>query len=200
MSHILDALKKLEKESSRADIRGQAGTGTTVLLSGGAGQKRQKRLRLVLPAVVLLAAAGVVSTSVFHRPLQKQAPLPLPAQPAGVQTPAPLPPAVPPVLSAQPAPLSRASTSPAGPLKPVPQQQPVQPAVTPPADIRVMGIAWQDERRERRAVVNGFLVREGESISGARLSEIMTDRVRFSTPAGVFEVPLGSPAMQQGGR
>jgi general secretion pathway protein B len=62
--------------------------------------------------------------------------------------------------------------------------------VAAPADIKVSGIAWQDERRARRAVINGFLMQEGGVVSGARITEILPDRVRFSLDNGVFEVPL----------
>lgn len=65
-----------------------------------------------------------------------------------------------------------------------------------PADIKVSGIAWQDERRARRAVVNGFLVREGAVVSGAKITEILQDRVRFSLSGTSFEVTFisaGSP-------
>ena len=67
----------------------------------------------------------------------------------------------------------------------------VAPAISaPPADIKVSGIAWQDERSARRAVVNGFLMREGGVVAGARITEILRDRVRFSAGDKVFEAPL----------
>ncbi len=62
--------------------------------------------------------------------------------------------------------------------------------VAPAADIRVSGIAWQDERRARRAVVNGLLLREGNVVAGARIREIMRDRVRFSRAGGYFDVAM----------
>ncbi|MBC8017800.1 MAG: hypothetical protein H7X83_04665 [Verrucomicrobia bacterium] len=65
-----------------------------------------------------------------------------------------------------------------------------------PADIKVSGIAWQDDRRARRAVVNGFLMREGAVVSGAKITEILQDRVRFSISGTSFEVTFisaGSP-------
>ena len=64
-----------------------------------------------------------------------------------------------------------------------------------PADIKVSGIAWQDERRARRAVVNGFLLHEGSVISGAKITEIRQDRVRFSQGGRTFEVSLISTGM-----
>jgi len=68
------------------------------------------------------------------------------------------------------------------------------PSVAPPADIKLSGIAWQEDRRARRAVVNGFLTQEGAVISGARITEILQDRVRFSQAGGVFEISLASSA------
>jgi hypothetical protein len=65
-----------------------------------------------------------------------------------------------------------------------------------PADIKVSGIAWQDERSARRAVVNGFLMREGAIVSGAKITDILQDRVRFSLAGTSFEVSFvsaGSP-------
>ncbi len=62
--------------------------------------------------------------------------------------------------------------------------------VRAPADIKLSGIAWQDERSARRAVINGFLLKEGAAVSGAKIIDIQIDRVRFSSPAGQFEIKL----------
>jgi general secretion pathway protein B len=62
--------------------------------------------------------------------------------------------------------------------------------IAPPSDITLSGIAWQEERRARRAVVNGFLMQEGGVISGARITDIFQDRVRFSLSGKSFEIPL----------
>lgn len=64
-----------------------------------------------------------------------------------------------------------------------------------PADIKVSGIAWQEERSARRVVVNGFLFREGGVVSGARITEILRDRVRFSSGEKLFEVHLNVPGL-----
>ena len=56
-----------------------------------------------------------------------------------------------------------------------------------PADITISGIAWQDERSLRRAVVNGALVGEGAEIAGARVVEIREDRVRLSRGGQLFD-------------
>ena len=73
-----------------------------------------------------------------------------------------------------------------------PPAYPDQPAqsVQAPADIKLSGIAWQEERAARRAVINGFLLKEGAVVSGAKIIDIKADRVRFSSPAGLFEMKL----------
>jgi hypothetical protein len=83
---------------------------------------------------------------------------------------------------------ARRSVTPAMP-QPVNQKQPVQ-TVPAPADIKLSGIAWQDERSGRRAVINGFLLKEGAVVSGATIIDIQTNKVRFSTAGGQFEVRL----------
>lgn len=74
---------------------------------------------------------------------------------------------------------------------------PVSPA---PADIRLSGIAWQEERRARRAVVNGFLMQEGGIVSGARITEISQDRVRFTQSGTTFEIPLTASGAPTAGK
>ncbi|GAC1466137.1 MAG: hypothetical protein PVSMB11_01550 [Desulfuromonadaceae bacterium] len=69
-----------------------------------------------------------------------------------------------------------------------------------PADIKLSGIAWQDERRARRAVVNGFLLKEGAVVSGAKIIDIQADRVRFSSSTGLFEIKLDAVLPAEGQR
>jgi general secretion pathway protein B len=76
---------------------------------------------------------------------------------------------------------------------PISVRQP-ETTVQVPAEIKLSGIAWQEERAARRAVVNGFLLKEGAVVSGARIVDILSDRVRFSSPAGNFELRLNSVA------
>jgi len=71
---------------------------------------------------------------------------------------------------------------------------PVQ-AGTAPADIKVSGIAWQDERAARRAVVNGFLLKEGSVVGGAKIVEILPEKVRFSMNGSTFELSMHSTAV-----
>ena len=67
------------------------------------------------------------------------------------------------------------------------------PPLTHSADLSVSGIAWQEERSLRRAVVNGLLLGEGAEIAGARVVEIGERRVRFSRGGQTFSVSLSSP-------
>jgi general secretion pathway protein B len=66
------------------------------------------------------------------------------------------------------------------------------PTVQPPADIKLSGIAWQDDRAARRVVINGFLLKEGAVVFGAKIIDIQADRVRFSSAVGLFEIRLDS--------
>ena len=75
------------------------------------------------------------------------------------------------------------------------QLLPAEQTTAAPADIKLSGIAWQEERRARRAVVNGFLMQEGGIVSGARITDIFQDRVRFSLSGKIFEIPLTSSAV-----
>jgi general secretion pathway protein B len=77
---------------------------------------------------------------------------------------------------------------------------PADQMIAAPADIKLSGIAWQDDRPARRAVVNGFLMQEGGVVSGARITDIFQDRVRFSLSGKSFEIPLissGTPAAEK---
>jgi general secretion pathway protein B len=61
-----------------------------------------------------------------------------------------------------------------------------------PADIAITGIAWQDERSLRRAVINGTLVGEGAEIAGAHVIEIREDKVRLSRGGQVFDAAFSA--------
>ena len=97
------------------------------------------------------------------------------------------------VAAARPKPHKRREEHPAAVRR---RQAPLKPAVAttaPPTDVKVSGIAWQDERKGRRAVINGFLLKEGSVVSGARVTEIQKDRVRFTQPGGAFDLMLATP-------
>jgi hypothetical protein len=83
---------------------------------------------------------------------------------------------------------------PARPASPVarPASPVARPELTaqPPADLKVNGIAFQDDPADSVAVVNGALLKKGMSVGGARIEGIFRDRVRFSGGNGIFEVQL----------
>jgi general secretion pathway protein B len=66
------------------------------------------------------------------------------------------------------------------------------PDVHSPPALRVSGIAWNIDSSERLAVVNGMPVTEGTTIEGARVEEIMKDKVRFSFEKKTFDVAVGN--------
>ncbi|HEU0264943.1 MAG TPA: hypothetical protein VFR01_04370 [Geobacterales bacterium] len=165
MSLILDALKKLERERMARSSESQGLRPS--LLRERQPQQPNRRWLVVIIIASLLSLAGALF---FLRPTDKTpivaavAPLPTPPPPR-----APLPPA-----TMRPAP-------------PPPAPEPVEPVTITreqPAlvtNLTVSGIAWQEEHRLRRAVINGLLVKEGETVEGARVLEIRQDRVRFDS-------------------
>ena len=80
------------------------------------------------------------------------------------------------------------------------QELPADLTIAAPADIKLSGIAWQEERSARRAVVNGFLIQEGGVVSGAKITDIYQNRVRFSQSGKIFEIPLISSGVPVAGK
>ena len=82
-------------------------------------------------------------------------------------------------------------------IKKEPEQQGQQTTAAPvpgkhaDADFKVSGIAWQKESASRLAVVNGTAVIQGGVVDGARIEEILPDRVRLTLDNRSFEVLLG---------
>ena len=58
-------------------------------------------------------------------------------------------------------------------------------------EIRVTGIAWQNDSRSSIAMVNGRSVQQGGMVDGFKVEEIYEDKVRFSGSKGKLEVQLG---------
>jgi hypothetical protein len=162
--------------------------GVTVMFLRGDKGKMHAVSAPPAPPAVSTSSSPVLSTPVTKQPVaaapRHVAPLPTQAPKTGASPSAPRQPRL--VRSVMPAaaPASGESAS----------AQSARPAavslVPAPADIKVSGIAWQDHRAASRVVVNGFLLREGETVSGARIVEIFQNRVRFSSAAGTFEVYL----------
>lgn len=59
-----------------------------------------------------------------------------------------------------------------------------------PEGVKLTGIAWQDSRKMRRAVINDVLVGEGAVVAGAKVVEIRPGLVRFEKNGAVFEALL----------
>lgn len=59
-----------------------------------------------------------------------------------------------------------------------------------PEGVKLTGIAWQDSRKMRRAVINDVLVGEGAVVAGAKVLEIRPGQVRFEKNGSVFEATL----------
>ena len=120
------------------------------------------------------------------------------------RTPAPAAPAVrnasPPAVT-PPAPREKAEQQvpqlPSEPVQSEPQRAAAAPVpATTPAEtslplLKVAGIAWQKDAASRVAMVNGAAVTTGGRVSGARVEDILPDRVRFSFDGKNFDVPLG---------
>lgn len=59
-------------------------------------------------------------------------------------------------------------------------------------NLKLTGIAWQKDSASRYAVVNGVAVSQGTMIEGAKIEEILPDKVRFSVGQRSFELLLGN--------
>lgn len=212
MSLILDALKKMEQERKarqgggidiRPEVLGRPApepqrrpwgkpailvvAGIAILGAGvGAGIALKKetpdksaytslsQVRNGARAVGEEAAVPIVPPSPPPEP-EETPPAPAPPKPA----PLPAPVAVPPPV---PTPVQRPSVA----------EQPTDSGY-PGAGLIVSGIAWQEERSLRRAVVNGNLVGEGAEVAGARVVEIGERRVKFSQGGRTISISLSSP-------
>lgn len=218
MSYILDALKKIEHEKNKKMRQDGTVSISGDLFHEQKQQPARAGIwnRLLLVAVaVLVTFAGTwyllkgndqKPAAVVPIPVQPQPPVTAAKQPAPQQpiTSLSQPGAVPqhsaavvpkknmvededdsPSIQRARMPEPRVKTEPAVSL---PRQLPLTTAA--PADIKLSGIAWQDDHHLRRAVINGFLLKEGAIVSGARITDILVDRVRFSSNSGLFEVKL----------
>jgi general secretion pathway protein B len=199
MSLILDALRRMEQE--RATRRqGTAGIRPEVLRYRGRPQQPSRKPFAWVAFGLCLLAAGI-GAALFLReerslpappPQAKASALPeaRPALPPPAAPAAPIPPAAAAPLRVAPS----VTQPPPAPARKVQAEEP--PAAVPePADksgITISGIAWQDERRLRRAVINGALVGEGAEVAGAVVVEIKENRVLFWRNDQPFEVVYSS--------
>ena len=198
MSLILDALRKMEEEraarrSGSVDIR------PAVLNRNGDNRPAAGRPALLVAAGVILLLAGIGAGVLLKGAGSSQPP----AHPAegvaetgdratATQLPASPQPAPAP---AEPATMPAAAV-PAAPPAPPPHRTVTEPAAAAPEEpepgLAISGIAWQEERVLRRAVVNGALLGGGAEVAGARIVEIRERSVRFSRGGRTFEVSYAS--------
>jgi len=189
MSLILDALRKMELErkarrQSSHELRAE------VLNYQGTAQASGRPWIFRGAAALLLASAAVAGLFYFARPEpQKNEPVKVAEPLKQEQLPA---------IQAQPA--QPLSSQPLPEKSQSPDTRAVKEAQEPAAKtlkslpksgeegITVSGIAWQDERHLRRAVINGALVGEGAEVQGAKVIEIRENHVRFSRGGEIFEV------------
>lgn len=195
MSLILDALRKIELERRAKRLKSPVLRSDVLHYSGAAPTSgNSRRIPLVAAAVLLLFGAAAFFLYI-RRPE---------SAPRNISSPRDA--------------VMRESTPlvPSPPLPTLPTTQPVHKSVQPEAGtavptqkksaetdtetrktgddgITVSGIAWQDERSLRRAVINGQLVGEGAEIAGAKIIEIKESRIRFSRGGEIFEVVHAKP-------
>ncbi len=189
MSLILDALRKTELEL-KAKRHGGIDLRPEVLSYRGMQQKGSHRRLLLLVVgglfLIIVIAAVIFMQRGGNGSLTKAA-LPEPPRNSAAESPStPLPLTEP--IKTLPAPagneINRPDTAKVGSLQP----RLVSTTVVGADDITISGIAWQDERSLRRAVINGSLVAEGAEILGARVMEIKESRVKFSRNGQLFEL------------
>ena len=199
MSLILEALRKMELER-RSRRQGETDIRPEVLSYRGLPAKPSGvRISIPLAAVIILLIACTSGWFLFKRgksapetlpqtkslstvatPVQSQS-VPPPTQPQAAITD--------PTVSKTPVPAATQHTPPA-PVKEAAAGQATDSSAV--SGITISGIAYQDERGMRRAVINGALVGEGAEVAGARVVEIKENRVRFSKDGQSFEMIYSS--------
>jgi len=197
MSLILDALRKIElerkaKRQSSQEIRAE------VLNYRGNAPTAEKNRIIPITVGLLLACATIAC---FFFLTQTEPPKIDSAAQKGSLRPeaAPLIPSTPPqALQPPPEPpaqnnVEKKVPSTAGPVKQATETVIIK-RKNGDEGISISGIAWQDERSLRRAVINGFLVGEGAEIQGAKIIEIKETRVRFSRNGEIFEIDHSAAA------
>jgi general secretion pathway protein B len=197
MSLILDALRKIERERKAKRQSSHEIRNDVLHYHGAAPNAEQSRIIPLTVAIVLISLAGALVF--FSR--KSQQPHFESAQPKGVLQQESPPIDVPQPLPSAPTAQQRLETKPEEtttapqPLKQADESINRQQSSSGKA-ITVSGIAWQDERSLRRAVVNGQLVGEGAELDGAKIIEIKENYVRFSRDGESFEVGHSSGAVR----
>jgi len=198
MSLILDALRKIELERKAKRQNSQEIRADVLNYRGSAPAAEKNRIMPITLALLLVSAAiacffffkqsdspKIDATPQKETLRQAVTPITPVTPPQPLQPPPPEPPAQ-----------KNAQTKVNSSAEPV--NQATQPVVSKQKNgdegISISGIAWQDERSLRRAVINGFLVGEGAEIQGAKIIEIKETRVRFSRNGEIFEIDHATAA------
>lgn len=220
MSLILDALKKLEQETSAREKRADK-VSVQILRSDHVAPKFNRMLLLAVFSAITGALFAMALVNAFSGLIKPSSPV-LPASN----------PASPPVsysISAATQPLHMATVQSQSSEKqsnniPKSSEYPASPEqskkhrfeqkitplpktgtktdnkiftvsekslVNPTPSFTISGIIWYEDRGDRRAVVNDMVVGEDAVVNGAKVMEIKPDRVRFSREKQKFDVILG---------
>lgn len=192
MSLILDALKKMEQDKARRQTKSME-LGPAILHEHTPVPASRWRTPTLLACAVVTTAISMYlfmasgsgnnpEPTVEPAPVVQAAPAPPPVEPA-------LTPTVEPIETTPPAAQTPAPIA-APPVIPVPP-----PSVTATAspDLLVNGIAWQEERSRRRAVVNGILLAEGDTVAGFRIKQIHPEKVIFTSGGHSLEIMHSAP-------
>lgn len=199
MSYILDALKKIDHEKNKRSSGGR------INISGDLFRERARpvisvglwKIALLLVAVALIACGATLF--VMRGSSNNKSAAPPQIVPAPVVT-SPItvhPVSIPATPAASPEHADMLVAAPHEKSRNIRRNKEQIPSriqsvqmVAVPADIKLSGIAWQEERAERRAVINGFLLKEGGVVSGAKITDIQADKVYFSSSTGAFQIKL----------
>lgn len=178
MSLILEALRKLEREK-QTPARG------VVVLGGMSAPGAQPQVRPLLLFLLGLSLGGAALTAVlWRRAPAAPAPQPAAASPTQPATRPATPPSQPPppepaprrLAAAQAAPSAEAeaAAAPAVSLAPAPT---AAPSLAPSQPFTLQAVSERDGRAV--AIINDRLLREGDSIDGARIVKIASDQVEL---------------------
>lgn len=218
MSLILDALKKLDREKT-AKSGGKMDI-TAEILKAGDSPEKSSLLPLVLTLAITAFVAAIGTYLVFGGPVSRtgdsRATAPaVPAQDRQV-TAAPLPPApaavtdkpsIPPDVSPAAPPIAvseamqpgkqRKDGGPAAKARATSGVEAPGKATAPPGDgpatmpvLKLSGIVWAEVSSERKAVINGTVAREGDSVEGLKVLEIYPTYVVVSSRGKSFKVKM----------
>jgi general secretion pathway protein B len=217
MSLILDALKKLDREKT-AKSGGKMDI-TAEILKAGDSPEKSSLLPLVLTLAITAFVAAIGTYLVSGGPSRTGDPratapavtaqdrqvtaAPLPPAPAAVTDKPSIPPdvspAAPPIAvseAMQPG-KRRRDGDPTTREKTASSVHAPGKATAPPGDgpatmpvLKLSGIVWAEVSSERKAVINGTVAREGDSVEGLKVLEIYPTYVVVSSRGKSFKVKM----------